>query len=97
MVRAGVKNLLLHKARSFLTMLGIIFGVASVIAMLAVGEGASMEQQEAIRRLGSSNIIIETVKPINEDQTTSSQSSTTQLNYGITYRDAFRMQEALPY
>jgi putative ABC transport system permease protein len=40
-VRLGVKSLLLHKLRSALTMLGIIFGVCSVIAMLAIGEGAS--------------------------------------------------------
>jgi putative ABC transport system permease protein len=37
----GIENLLLHKLRSFLTMLGVVFGVGSVVAMLAVGEGAS--------------------------------------------------------
>jgi ABC-type antimicrobial peptide transport system permease subunit len=41
-VQIGVKSLLLHKMRSGLTMLGIIFGVCSVIAMLAIGEGASL-------------------------------------------------------
>ena len=40
-VELGVKNLLLHKLRSLLTMLGLVFGVGSVIAMLAVQEGAS--------------------------------------------------------
>ena len=39
-VRIGVKSLLLHKLRSFLTILGLLFGVSSVISMLAVGEGA---------------------------------------------------------
>ena len=38
-VRLGIKSLLLHKLRSVLTMLGIIFGVCSVIGMLAIGEG----------------------------------------------------------
>ena len=42
-VRLGAKSLMLHKLRSGLTMLGVVFGVASVIAMLAVGEGASQE------------------------------------------------------
>ncbi|MHC4572698.1 MAG: ABC transporter permease [Planctomycetota bacterium] len=37
---SGIENLLLHKLRSFLTMLGIVFGVGSVVAMLSVGEGA---------------------------------------------------------
>ncbi|MHC4510785.1 MAG: ABC transporter permease, partial [Planctomycetota bacterium] len=35
----GIENLLLHKLRSFLTMLGVVFGVGSVVAMLSVGEG----------------------------------------------------------
>jgi putative ABC transport system permease protein len=43
MVRLGLKSLMLHKLRSTLTTAGILFGVASVIAMLAVGEGASAE------------------------------------------------------
>ena len=38
-LKLGVKNLLLHKLRSVLTMLGLVFGVGSVIAMLAIGEG----------------------------------------------------------
>ena len=46
-IRLGIKNLLLHKLRSLLTMLGVVFGVASVIAMLAVGEGASREALDA--------------------------------------------------
>jgi len=50
-VRLGVKSLWLHKLRSMLTVLGIVFGVCSVIAMLAIGEGASYEAQEAIKKL----------------------------------------------
>lgn len=72
-VRFGGKNLWLHKLRSFLTMLGIVFGVASVISMLAIGEGASFEAKEKIKELGSNNIIIRSVKPPSEatTQTTS--------------------------
>ena len=40
-IRSGLENLLLHKLRSFLTMLGVVFGVGSVVAMLSVGEGAA--------------------------------------------------------
>jgi len=61
--RAGWKNIYLHKLRSLLTMLGIVFGVASVIAMLAIGEGASFEAREKIKELGSNNIIVRAVKP----------------------------------
>ena len=66
-IRLGIKNLMLHKLRSLLTMLGVVFGVASVIAMLAVGEGASAEALERIRKLGSANIIISSVKPVKEE------------------------------
>ncbi|MEO0278990.1 MAG: ABC transporter permease, partial [candidate division WOR-3 bacterium] len=62
-IRLGIKNLMLHKLRSLLTMLGIVFGVCSVIAMLAIGEGASYEAQQAIKKLGSHNIILRSVKP----------------------------------
>ena len=63
LVKFGVKNIWLHKLRSFLTMLGIVFGVASVIAMLAIGQGASYEAREKIKELGSDNIIIRSVLP----------------------------------
>ena len=49
-IQLGVKTLMLHKLRSFLTILGVVFGVGSVIAMLAVGEGASKEALEQIRK-----------------------------------------------
>ena len=57
-VKLGLKSLWLHKLRSGLTALGIVFGVASVVAMLAVGEGASHDISEQIRKLGRDNIII---------------------------------------
>ena len=60
-IKLGVKSLWMHKLRSTLTALGIIFGVSSVIAMLAIGEGASQDAQEKIAQLGSNNIIIKTV------------------------------------
>lgn len=94
-VRLGIKSLMLHKLRSALTMLGIIFGVCSVIAMLAIGEGASYEAQEAIKRLGSANIIIRSVKPP-EDAKVSGLGRSTSIDYGLTYRDAARIQDTVP-
>ncbi len=83
-VRLGVKSLMLHKLRSVLTMLGIIFGVCSVIAMLAIGEGASYEAQQAIKKLGSQNIIVRSVKPP-EDAKQSSGRRGFAIDYGLTY------------
>jgi len=89
-VRLGVKTLLLHKLRSMLTMLGVVFGVSSVVAMLAVGEGASQEALERIRMLGSNNIIIESTKAA-EDQNAGNR----RINiYGLTYDDADRIEQS---
>ena len=90
-IRLGIKNLLLHKLRSFLTMLGVVFGVASVVAMLSVGEGASLQALEQIRRLGSNNIIINAVKPVEDTSASSTQRSHMSI-YGLTYDDFDRIQ-----
>ena len=93
-VKLGAKSLWMHRLRSVLTALGIIFGVCSVIAMLAIGEGASRQAQERIARLGSTNIILETVKPP-EDENPSSQGNSLK-EYGLTYADAERIHLAMP-
>ena len=63
---AGIKSLALHPLRSLLTVLGIFIGVASVIWLLAIGEGISQEAQRQIEGLGAKNIIIRSVKPPSE-------------------------------
>lgn len=57
-IRLALRGLIDHKFRSFLTMLGIIFGVASVIAMLSIGEGAKRTAIAKYKDLGVNNIII---------------------------------------
>ncbi len=93
-VRLGFRSLWMHRLRSLLTVLGIVFGVASVIAMLAVGEGASHEAQEQIRRLGSNNIILRSVKPPEEQKAASTRSFV--IEYGLTYADMDRIRETIP-
>jgi putative ABC transport system permease protein len=88
----GIENLLLHKLRSFLTMLGVVFGVGSVVAMLSVGEGASQEALSQIRRLGSNNIIISSVKPAEEQAANTMRASLSV--YGLTYEDHRRLSES---
>lgn len=90
-IKLGVKTLMLHKLRSFLTVLGVVFGVGSVIAMLAVGEGASKEALEQIRKLGSHNIIIDSIKPVEE--ATSSVRVHMSI-YGLLYDDELRIEES---
>ena len=85
-VRLGIKSLLLHKLRASLTMLGMLFGVSSVVAMLAIGEGGSYEAQEQIKALGSNNILLRTVEP--PDDEASDTSIWDAKRYGLTYVDA---------
>jgi len=94
-VRLGIKSLWQHRLRSLLTALGIVFGVCSVIAMLAIGEGASYEAQEQIKNLGSQNIILRSVKPP-EERKVSQQSGQYLLVYGLTYADLRAIQQTIP-
>jgi putative ABC transport system permease protein len=55
----GLDNLLLHKLRSLLTMLGMIFGVAAVVSMLSIGAGAQQQVMAFIQQLGVHNLIVE--------------------------------------
>ena len=92
-LQLGVKSLLLHKLRSGLTVLGIVFGVAAVISMLAVGEGASRDAQERIEQLGATNIIIRSVKP--SDESAGGRQAFI-LNYGLKYDDYDRILATVP-
>src|SRR6266446_7627340 len=94
-VRLGVKSLWLHKLRSLLTVLGIVFGVCSVIAMLAIGEGASFEAQEQIKNLGSQNVILRSLKPPEEQKVSDRGSQSWVLQYGLTYKDIKRIRSTI--
>jgi len=55
----GLENLLSHKLRSLLTMLGMIFGVAAVVSMLSIGAGAQQKVMAFIEQVGVRNLIVE--------------------------------------
>lgn len=94
-IALGVKNLMRNKLRSFLTMLGIIFGVASVIAMLSVGAGARHEILSRIQELGVRNVIINSVKPPEEIKPDSTETQFKN-RYGLTFDDAEYIDQVLP-
>ncbi|QSH41254.1 ABC transporter permease [Lentisphaerota bacterium ZTH] len=85
--RLSFHNLLLHKIRSLLTSLGVIFGVGSVISMLAVSEGAKRKALSQIEAMGIDKIIVYSKKPplAGKDSSTSNASFTE--TYGLTVRD----------
>jgi len=93
LLQTAINGVLMHKLRSLLTVLGLVFGVASVIVMLAVAEGASRQAQEQIEALGVTNIIVRTVKPTEDDTEINYRSF--EQNYGLTYDDLRRIDETI--
>jgi putative ABC transport system permease protein len=92
-----------NRLRSFLTSLGIIFGVASVISMLAIGRGAQEEVLDQMKLLGTNNIIVQPVveqKEGNVEETGSnvpSESNSKKFSPGLTLQDLEAIQENIPY
>ncbi|MDR0871820.1 MAG: ABC transporter permease [Planctomycetaceae bacterium] len=90
----GVKSLLLHPMRSMLTVLGIFIGVASVIWLMAIGEGISIKAQEQIESLGANNIIVRTIKPANPEMATIGRHPVP--TYGLKREDYERIEDTIP-
>ena len=93
-VNNGMRNLLHNKLRSFLTMLGIIIGVAAVIGMLSIGEGAKRQVTSQIQELGS-NLIIISPKPIAE-LAKEEKRKALGLTKGLTNEDADTLARSIP-
>src|SRR5438034_8602954 len=91
--RLGVKNLRLHKLRSLLTTLGIIFGVFAVIVMVAIGEGGKEAALGQIRQLGATNILVRSVRP--PESNLASRSQQRVLDYGLKRSDLERLNTML--
>jgi len=93
----AIRNLTLHKLRVLLTILGLIFGVSSVIAMLAIAEGASLEAQRQIASLGATNVIVTSKKPSDEVNPSKQQNNDSFIfNFGVTYADLERIVSTIP-
>lgn len=89
----SIRGVLLHKLRSLLTVLGLVFGVASVIVMLAVAEGASQQAQKQIEALGVNNVILRSKKPSSTEEDINYRSF--EQDFGLTYDDLRRIKETL--
>ena len=87
----GFDNLRAHKLRSVLTMLGMIFGVAAVIAMLSIGAGAQQQVIAFIEQLGVRNIIVEA----RESSDYQTYQKVRKLSPGLSFRDVRAMQASL--
>ena len=83
----AIHNLLMHKFRSFLTSLGVIFGVGSVIAMLAISEGAKRAALAQIEAMGIDKIIVFSQRPPLDGQSDGNSDASVIERYGITEVD----------
>jgi len=95
-IEIAIESLVSNKLKSVLTALGIIFGVAAVIAMLAIGKGAKQEIMEQMKMVGVNNIII---NPIIADKSSSSEEGEKQqkkFSRGLNMLDVDAIKETLP-
>jgi len=94
----GFEAIIANKLKSILTALGIIFGVAAVISMMAIGNGAEQEILEQIKMVGVNNIIVNPSQ-ISTDGTTDSetdQAGGKKFSRGLTMQDLNAMQQVIP-
>jgi len=96
----AVESILSNKLRSFLTALGIIFGVAAVISMLAIGKGAQQEILEQIKMVGVNNImitpIVETRGAQEETSSETQNGEKRKFSPGLHLNDVEAIREILP-
>lgn len=94
----AIEAVMANRMRSILTALGIIFGVAAVIAMLAIGNGAQQEILEQIKLVGVNNIVISPVVPQSEEDlgSESENKETVKFSPGLTIQDVEGIKATVP-
>ena len=96
-IEIAVESIISNKLKSMLTALGIIFGVAAVIAMLAIGKGAKQEIMEQMKMVGVNNILINPI--VQEEGSSSSDNAEKQqkkFSRGLSMLDVEAIRETLP-
>lgn len=91
-LQMGLESLIVHKLRSLLTMLGMIFGVGAVVAMLAITSGAQKAALSYIDLLGVNNIIIEAKEAVDRNELQARRA----ISPGMTFRDYRAILENVP-
>lgn len=92
-VQQGMRSLSLHRLRTLLSTLGILFGVVSVVAMLSIGEGAKQETLSQIEQLGMNTITVRQ-NEMAEEQLLKARE---QRSLGLTEQDALALSQNVPY
>jgi putative ABC transport system permease protein len=97
-IHIAVESIINNKLKSFLTALGIVFGVGAVISMMAIGNGAQQEILDQIKMVGVNNIVIlpATVEDVDEEASGTSASQTKKFSPGLQLSDAEAIRQILP-
>ncbi len=95
-IEIAVESIVSNKLKSMLTALGIIFGVAAVIAMLAIGKGAKQEIMEQMKMVGVNNILINPVIPDKSSSSEEGEKQQKKFSRGLNMLDVDAIRETLP-
>ena len=96
--RLALLSLRLQKFRALLTALGIVIGVAAVVAMLSISEGARREALEQVRLMGVGNVRVRSVRPVHQDRKQEEQANAESWvsHYGVRRKDLEHLREVAP-
>lgn len=96
-IQIAMESIVNNKLKSFLTALGIVFGVGAVISMMAIGNGAQQEILDQIKMVGVNNIVIlpATLEDVEESESTTA-SQTKKFSPGLQLSDAEAIRQVLP-
>jgi macrolide transport system ATP-binding/permease protein len=92
--KAAILSIVTHPMRSFLTAIGVFIGVASVIWLLAIGEGIATQAEGEIMALGANNLIISSKRPSDEDRLSKGKYF---YSYGLTKNDFIKISKVVPH
>ncbi|OFY39429.1 MAG: hypothetical protein A2X18_04865 [Bacteroidetes bacterium GWF2_40_14] len=95
-IEIALESIVSNKLKSILTALGIIFGVAAVIAMLAIGKGAKQEIMEQMKMVGVNNIIINPIIPDKASSSEEGEKQQKKFSRGLNLLDVDAIKETLP-
>jgi putative ABC transport system permease protein len=95
-IEIAVESIISNKLKSMLTALGIIFGVAAVIAMLAIGKGAKQEIMEQMKMVGVNNILVNPIVPDKSASTEEGEKQQKKFSRGLNMLDVDAIRETLP-
>lgn len=92
-IKKCFRSLLIHRLRTLLSTLGVLFGVVAVVAMLSIGEGAKQETLEQIEQLGMNSLIVRRHALSDEQRAQALE----QKSKGLNWKDVEALRQHLPF